>query len=222
MHQVAVLALHDFVPFDLGIACELFGRVSVPSGKQAYEVRVCAHARTIRSRPFEMRVAYGLDAAGRAPTPSSSPASRIRRRWYQSRFWQRYDKAWERGARLASICSGAFVLASDRGCWMASEPRLIGSAPRSWRSCIRRSLSSRTSCLSMLAESLLLLAHRRASICAFTSYAAIMGKRSLRAQPAQLSHHSAGMAVRHSSSGMNPSINRQPRATAGVDGHEPA
>jgi transcriptional regulator GlxA family with amidase domain len=112
MHQVAVLALHDFVPFDLGIACELFGRVSVPSGKQAYEVKVCAHARTIRSRAFDMRVSHGLDALVRADTivvpgiedttlPVPDPVMAALR------------KAWDRGARLASICSGAFVLAAS-------------------------------------------------------------------------------------------------------------
>jgi transcriptional regulator GlxA family with amidase domain len=112
MHHVAILALHDFVPFDLGIACEVFGRVSVPSGAQAYEVQVCAHARTIRSNAFEIRVPHGLDALARADTvvvpgienttaPVPQPVLAALR------------NAWDRGARLASICSGAFVLAAS-------------------------------------------------------------------------------------------------------------
>jgi transcriptional regulator GlxA family with amidase domain len=112
MHHVAVLALHDFVPFDLGIACEVFGRVSVASGAPAYDVKVCAHVRTIRCRAFEMRVPHGLDALARADTvvvpgientttPVPEPVLAALR------------SAWDRGARLASICSGAFVLAAS-------------------------------------------------------------------------------------------------------------
>jgi transcriptional regulator GlxA family with amidase domain len=112
MHQVAVLALHDFVPFDLGIPCEVFGRVSVRSGAQAYEVRVCGQARTIRSRAFDLRVSHGLDTLARADTivvpgiedatvPVPEPVLAALR------------NAWNRGARLASICSGAFVLAAS-------------------------------------------------------------------------------------------------------------
>lgn len=112
MHHVAVLALPNFVPFDLGIACEVFGRVSVPSGAQAYDVQVCAHARTIRSRAFDMRVSHGLDTLARADTivvpgieditvPTPEPVLAALR------------NAWDRGARLASICSGAFVLAES-------------------------------------------------------------------------------------------------------------
>ena len=112
MHQVAVLALHGLVPFDLGIACEVFGRVSLPSGAQAYDVKVCAHTRTIRSRVFDMRVSHGLDTLSRADTivvpgiedpafPLPEPVLAALR------------SAWDRGARLASICSGAFVLAAS-------------------------------------------------------------------------------------------------------------
>jgi transcriptional regulator GlxA family with amidase domain len=111
MHTVAVLALHDFVAFDLSIACEVFGRVSVPSGAQAYDVRVCAQSRAIRSRFFDVRVHHGLDTLMRADTvvvpgiedtsiPVPEPVSAALR------------TAWDRGARITSICSGAFVLAA--------------------------------------------------------------------------------------------------------------
>ena len=111
MHRVAVLALHDFVAFDLGIACEVFGRVSLPSGVQAYEVLVCGRTRTIRSRAFDMRVPHGLDVLARADTvvvpgiedpliPFPAPVLAALR------------DARDRGATIASICSGAFVLAA--------------------------------------------------------------------------------------------------------------
>src|SRR5690606_31827049 len=109
--KVAVLALHDFVAFDLGIACEVFGRVSVPRGAQAYDVRVCAHTRTIRSRPFDMRVPHGLDTLTRADTivvPGIEDTSaRV-----PEPVLTALQAAWNRGARVTSICSGAFVLAA--------------------------------------------------------------------------------------------------------------
>jgi len=111
MHQVAVLALHDFVPFDLGIACEVFGRVSVPSGAQAYEVRVCAQSRTIRSRAFDMRVPHGLDALGRADTIIVPGIENVTVATPEP-VLAALRRAWDRGARVASICSGAFVLAA--------------------------------------------------------------------------------------------------------------
>lgn len=110
MHRVAVLALDDFVPLDLAIATEVFGRVRAAGGAKAYDVQVCAAARTVRSRVFDMRVPHGLDALSRADTivvpgiedwvvPAPEPVLAALRR------------AWARGARIASICSGAFVLA---------------------------------------------------------------------------------------------------------------
>ncbi|HEY4214232.1 MAG TPA: helix-turn-helix domain-containing protein [Steroidobacteraceae bacterium] len=111
MHQVAVLALHEFVPFDLGIACEVFARVSLPSGAQAYDVRVCAQSRTVRSRAFNLRPPYGLDILTRADT-IVVPGIENTRTPVPSPVVTALRDAWDRGARLASICSGAFVLAA--------------------------------------------------------------------------------------------------------------
>jgi hypothetical protein len=73
MHQVAVLALHDFVPFDLGIACEVFGRVSLANGAQAYDVKVYAQTRTIRAR---FRKLVGLSPSAFRQRFAPSPARR--------------------------------------------------------------------------------------------------------------------------------------------------
>lgn len=111
MHKVAVLALHDFVAYDLGIACEVFGRVSVPNGAQAYDVRVCALTRTVRSRPFDMRVPHGLDALTRANTIVVPGIEDISARVPEP-VLEALRAAWDRGARVTSICTGAFVLAA--------------------------------------------------------------------------------------------------------------
>jgi transcriptional regulator GlxA family with amidase domain len=112
MHKVAVIALHDFVPFDLSIACEVFWRARTADGKPAYQLKICGQARTIRSRHFDMRVSYGLDAVARADTVivpgMEEPADRV-----PEPVLAALRQAWKRGARIASICTGAFALAAS-------------------------------------------------------------------------------------------------------------
>ena len=111
MHEVAVLAMHGVVPFDLGIPCEVFGRLHAPDGEPAYRVRVCGEARDVRAGHFIIQAPYGLDRLARADTvvipgvedpaaPTPEPVLAAIR------------AAWSGGARIATICTGAFVLAS--------------------------------------------------------------------------------------------------------------
>jgi transcriptional regulator GlxA family with amidase domain len=111
MHEVAVLALEGFVPFDLGIPCEVFGTVRTRRGKPAYNVRVCSERPEVRASAFRLRTRWRLDRIAAADTivipgvadvsvPVSKPVLAAIR------------KAWASGARVASICSGAFVLAA--------------------------------------------------------------------------------------------------------------
>ncbi len=68
MHEVAVLAYHGVLPFDLATPCEVFDRVTVPGIPKPYAVRVCGAARTVRAGLFDLRVPYGLADAARAQT----------------------------------------------------------------------------------------------------------------------------------------------------------
>ncbi|MGX9427168.1 MULTISPECIES: GlxA family transcriptional regulator [Bradyrhizobium] len=111
MHKVSVLAMDGFVPFDLSVPCEVFGRASGAAGVASYSVRVCSEATEVRSRNFTLQTEWGLEELASAdtvlvpgvedPTAPVSPA-----------VLGALQSAWERGARLASICSGAFVLAA--------------------------------------------------------------------------------------------------------------
>src|SRR6187551_2464466 len=104
MHRVAILALPDVVLFDLAVPCQLLGR--------RYAVETCTPS------PGELRtthgptlnVARGLDALDRAETilvPGFDPAS-----WPPPRAaLDALRAAHARGARIASICTGAFALA---------------------------------------------------------------------------------------------------------------
>ncbi len=111
MHVVAVLAVHGVIPFDLAIPCEVFGRVRLPRADDEYDVRVCGEAAEVRARPFGIRAPWTLgDLAGAdtvvvpgiedptLPVPDAVVAA--------------LRAAATRGARIASICSGTFILAA--------------------------------------------------------------------------------------------------------------
>ena len=110
-HRVAVLAFGGVVLGDLSIACEVFGLARTKSGRTAYEVRVCSESREVESMHVALRVPWRLSSLARADTvivpgiedvDRPVPASMLRV----------IRRAAGRGARMASICSGAFVLAA--------------------------------------------------------------------------------------------------------------
>ena len=110
-HRVAVVAFDGVVLGDLATPCELFGRVRDSTDRAPYEVRVCSAATQVNSAHVALRVPWRLSWLRRAHTvivpgtddldaPFPAPLLRAIRR------------AADRGARVASICSGAFVLAA--------------------------------------------------------------------------------------------------------------
>ena len=108
MHDVAVLALHGVIAFDLTIPCETFGRLSLPDG---YRVRVCGEGPEVRSSAFTIRAPWTLAEAAAADTvvvagveDPSLPVPDLAIEVVRT--------AAARGARVASICTGAFVLAA--------------------------------------------------------------------------------------------------------------
>ena len=109
-HTVAVLALDGVIPFELGIPCEVFGRVLLANGDPAYRVRVCGERRRVRAGALNLDVPHGLDGLAGADTvivPGvDDPLRPVSRRVVRA-----IQHGWAEGARLASICSGAFVLA---------------------------------------------------------------------------------------------------------------
>ncbi|MDC0673858.1 GlxA family transcriptional regulator [Nannocystis radixulma] len=109
-HVVAVLALPRVVASDLATPCEVFGHAEVPGCRQPYEVRVCGEGRRVDAGAFDVSVRWDLSALVkaqtvlvpgiRAPISPISPAVLAALR-----------AAARRRVRIASICTGAFVLA---------------------------------------------------------------------------------------------------------------
>ena len=111
MHSIAVLALDGVIAFDLGIACEVFSWVRLPDGTHAYSVRVCGERLSVRASPFGLRVAGRLNEVAAADTvvvpgieDVDAPVAPL--------VIASLQAAWDRGARVVSICTGAFVLAA--------------------------------------------------------------------------------------------------------------
>ncbi|MER6300006.1 helix-turn-helix domain-containing protein [Kitasatospora sp. NPDC001539] len=111
MHTVAVLALDRVIPFDLATPLEVFGRVRLPDGRPAYRVRVCGPVPHVPAEGFTIAAPWGLDGladadtvivpgrAEGAPAPDEEVLALLRR-------------TAARGARIASLCAGAFDLAA--------------------------------------------------------------------------------------------------------------
>src|SRR4051812_6931039 len=108
MHIVAVVALNGVIPFDLSTPCEVFGRARLPDGRAPYEVRVCGVTRTTDAGAFEIRARWSLRELLRADTvivPGvTDPTSPVPRALLAA-----IRAAAANGARIASICTGAFV-----------------------------------------------------------------------------------------------------------------
>jgi transcriptional regulator GlxA family with amidase domain len=111
MHEVAVVAAQGVLAFDLATPCEIFRGTRLADGRAPYRLTVCGVSRTIQTTDFQIRVREGLEALERAHTiivPGVGDLDRPVPR----ELVRALRAAAERGARLASICSGAFLLAA--------------------------------------------------------------------------------------------------------------
>jgi transcriptional regulator GlxA family with amidase domain len=111
MHTVAVLALPDTIAFDLSTPIEVFGRVVLPDGNPGYRVLVCGSDPVVAAGPMRIATEHGLDALGAADT-IVVPARYDPLAVTPDGVDEALRAALDRGARIASICGGAFTLAS--------------------------------------------------------------------------------------------------------------
>ena len=111
MHTVAVLALDKVIPFDLSAPIEVFSRTRLPDGRAAYRVRICAPHDDIDTGSFTLRTPHRLDALAEADTiilpGTADPADPV-----PEQVLEALRAAAANGTRLASVCSGAFILAA--------------------------------------------------------------------------------------------------------------
>ena len=110
--MVAAVVSGEVAPFELAVACEVFGIDRSDLGVPWYRFMVCAAEppplRT--SSGFTIDTPYGIDDLRRADTivvPAPGLSSRAR----PELLLEALRRAHARGARIMSVCTGAFVLA---------------------------------------------------------------------------------------------------------------
>ena len=110
-HRIAVLALDGVVSWDLSIPCLVFGGVRRPDGSLAYDVKVCGPDERVSAGAFDIHVLHRLIDLASADTiivpgimhPTDGVSADV---------LDALHAGWAAGARIASICTGAFVLAA--------------------------------------------------------------------------------------------------------------
>src|SRR5579859_1721780 len=111
MHTVVILALDGALAFDLSTPIEVFGRTRLPDGQAAYRVLICAPSDEINAGPLTLHVPWRLDKLIEADTiflPGlADPLAPL-----PHDVLVALRSAAARGARMASICVGAFILAA--------------------------------------------------------------------------------------------------------------
>jgi transcriptional regulator GlxA family with amidase domain len=109
-HLVAVVAFDGVVLGDLTTPCEVFARVRDQQGRRPYDVRVCSQERRVTSSHLDLQVRSRLSILNRAHTVIVPGIDDLDRE-VPSELLRSLRRAVARGARVASICTGAFVLA---------------------------------------------------------------------------------------------------------------
>ena len=109
-HLVAVVAFDGVVLGDLSTPCEIFGRVRRGDGRALYDVRICSLTPEVKSKHVTLRVPWRLSSLRRADTVIVPGIADLDQQ-VPDGVLRAICAAVDRGARIASICSGAFVLA---------------------------------------------------------------------------------------------------------------
>jgi transcriptional regulator GlxA family with amidase domain len=108
-HRVAVVAFDGLALGDAAAPLELFSRTRDPLGRK-YEVRLCSAKPRITTQHASLEVPWRLSAVARADTVIVPGIDDLDRP-IEPAVTRAIARAIERGARVASICTGAFLLA---------------------------------------------------------------------------------------------------------------
>src|SRR3954470_17818069 len=114
-HMVAALAAPDSGIFELAVPCEVFGLDRSNLVSPWYGFKVCSPSRKPAALPmnsaFDVMTRYGLDEVATADTVIVC-AGHYERLSPPAELLDALRTAHARGARIASVCTGAFVLAA--------------------------------------------------------------------------------------------------------------
>lgn len=130
--NVAVLVHDGVAPFELGVLCEAFAIDRTAHGVPLLDFAVCAPrpGAVATSAGFSLQVEHGLDRVADADLVAvPAVATALREGTVPGDVIEALRAAHDRGARLLSVCSGAFTLGEaglldDQPCtthWMYTE-----------------------------------------------------------------------------------------------------
>jgi AraC family transcriptional regulator, transcriptional activator FtrA len=110
-HAVALLVDDGFSPLEYGVACEVFGFDRSELGVPWYRFLVCgSHPGPIAAQvPFQVIAPHGLEGLRAADTVIVPPVDRDEP--ISDSVLEAIQRAHRRGARIISLCTGAFILA---------------------------------------------------------------------------------------------------------------
>ena len=117
-HRVAVLALDGLLPFELGIPHRIFGRPRDAAGRLLYEVVTCSvrpPGPVQTDADFAVDIPNGPEALAEADTVIVPASYELGPVFEEGRLTDELAAALARirpGTRLASICTGVYVLAA--------------------------------------------------------------------------------------------------------------
>ncbi|MDO0927215.1 helix-turn-helix domain-containing protein [Streptomyces sp. TG1A-8] len=117
-HRVVVLALDGLLPFELGIPHRIFGRPRDAAGRPLYEVVTCSvrpPGPVDTDADFTVHVAHGPQALATADTVIVPASYELGPVYEEGRLTDELSAALalvRPGTRLASICTGVYVLAA--------------------------------------------------------------------------------------------------------------
>ncbi|MGW1180317.1 GlxA family transcriptional regulator [Streptomyces drozdowiczii] len=112
LNNVAALMLDDVHPFELGVLCEVFGLDRSDEGLPVHDFAVVsAEGPRLRTHAgFTISTPYGLDRLEEADLVAVPAGSRFGEREFPDEVLVALRRAVERGARVLSVCSGAYLL----------------------------------------------------------------------------------------------------------------
>jgi len=110
MHKIAILVLDGVIAMDMAIPLDIFSMTKSREGKPIYDVRVCGSGSYISGSLFRLALSESLDWFHKADTVIVPGLLNISQE-IPVEVIEALRCAADRGTRIASICTGAFVLA---------------------------------------------------------------------------------------------------------------
>ena len=158
LRNIAVVVVNGFLPFEFGTVCEVFGVDRSDDGLPRYDFAVVAgEPPPLRALDFTIEPTHGLERLEEAdlialPAVSDERLSLGRLRpgpgpSFSGALLEALRRAVDRGARVLSVCSGAFIL-GDAACSTTAVAPRTGGTPPNWPAAIPGPRSIPMSCTS--------------------------------------------------------------------------